>query len=65
MDTGTLQGIGTALAIIAFTGVCLWAWSDRRKTDFDEAANLPFADEHPAAHTTATTTRTGDQGNAS
>ena len=45
MDTGTLQGIGTLLAIIAFTGVCIWAWSGKRKADFDEAANLPFADE--------------------
>ncbi|HEY9036179.1 MAG TPA: cbb3-type cytochrome c oxidase subunit 3 [Pseudomonadales bacterium] len=45
MDIGTLQGIGTLLAIIAFSGVCIWAWSDKRKAEFEEAANLPFADD--------------------
>jgi len=48
MDTGTLQGIGTLLAILAFSGVCIWAWSDKRKADFEEAANLPFADDTAA-----------------
>ena len=45
MDINTLRGITTALALIAFIGVVIWAWSKRRKTDFDEAANLPFADD--------------------
>jgi cytochrome c oxidase cbb3-type subunit 4 len=45
MDTGTLQGIGTILAMAAFVGVCVWAWSSKNKADFDEAAQLPFADE--------------------
>jgi cytochrome c oxidase cbb3-type subunit 4 len=45
MDIGTLRGLGTALVLIAFIGVTLWAYSSRRKKDFDEAANLPFADD--------------------
>jgi|GEM_PF-184583 cytochrome c oxidase cbb3-type subunit 4 len=45
MDTGTFRGIITGLLIIAFLGLTLWAYSKRRKPDFDEAANLPFADE--------------------
>lgn len=45
MDIATLQGIGTVLAFAAITGVFLWAWSDRRKPAFEEAANLPFADD--------------------
>ena len=40
------MGIATLLAFAAFIGVCVWAWSDRRKAQFDEAAQLPFADEH-------------------
>ncbi len=60
MDTGTLQGIGTLLAITAFTGVCIWAWSDKRKADFEEAANLPFADD-----TAPTPSPNRDQENAS
>ncbi len=45
MDISTLRGIFTALALIAFIGVWIWAWSGKRKRAFDEAANLPFADD--------------------
>ena len=45
MDINTLRGIATLLALIAFLGVCWWAYGDKRKRDFDEAANLPFADD--------------------
>jgi cytochrome c oxidase cbb3-type subunit 4 len=31
--------------MIAFIGLCIWAYSSKRKKAFDEAANLPFADE--------------------
>ena len=45
MDQGTLEGIGTLLAMSAFIAVCVWAYSGRNKARFDEAAMLPFADE--------------------
>lgn len=45
MSQGTFQGIATILAMVAFLGVCWWAFSSHKKKDFDEAANLPFADE--------------------
>jgi cytochrome c oxidase cbb3-type subunit 4 len=45
MDMNTMRGIGTLLAFAAFLGVCWWAYGSRRKQGFDEAANLPFADE--------------------
>ncbi|MDN3523460.1 cbb3-type cytochrome oxidase subunit 3 [Halomonas ramblicola] len=45
MDSGTLSGILTGILIIAFLGITAWAYSKRRKKDFDEAANLPFADD--------------------
>ena len=48
MDIGTLRGLGTILGIVAFIGVVLWAYSSKRKKSFDEAANLPFADEPDA-----------------
>lgn len=28
-----------------FIGIIVWAFSKKRKSSFDEAANLPFADE--------------------
>ncbi|GHA99931.1 CcoQ/FixQ family Cbb3-type cytochrome c oxidase assembly chaperone [Modicisalibacter luteus] len=45
MDIGTFRGITTLLIMIAFIGVVFWAYSKRRKKDFDEASHLPFADE--------------------
>jgi cytochrome c oxidase cbb3-type subunit 4 len=45
MDINTLRGIATVMVMIAFIGICLWAYNRKRKTSFDEAANLPFADE--------------------
>ncbi|ATJ81692.1 cbb3-type cytochrome oxidase subunit 3 [Halomonas beimenensis] len=45
MDIGTVRGIITGILIVAFLGLVWWAYSKRRKKDFDEAANLPFADE--------------------
>ncbi|MCL7463402.1 cbb3-type cytochrome c oxidase subunit 3 [Pseudomonas sp. NW5] len=48
MDIGTLRGLGTAMVLIAFVGLLLWAFSGKRKKSFDDAANLPFADEPPS-----------------
>ncbi|MGM0833232.1 CcoQ/FixQ family Cbb3-type cytochrome c oxidase assembly chaperone [Halomonas qinghailakensis] len=45
MDTGTFRGLITLFLIVAFIGIFIWAYSKRRKPDFEEAANLPFADE--------------------
>jgi len=50
MDINTLRGIFTLLALIAFIGVCIWAWGSRRKRSFEEAANLPFADDDIDQH---------------
>jgi cbb3-type cytochrome oxidase subunit 3 len=44
MDLGTLSGITTALLMAAFIGVVIWAWSGKRKKDFDAAARLPLSD---------------------
>ncbi len=45
MDINTVRGLSTIFVAIAFIGVCWWAFSPKRKKRFDEAANLPFADE--------------------
>lgn len=42
MDQGTLQGIGTILVMLAFFGICWWAYSGHKKQDFEEAAQLVF-----------------------
>ncbi|CAD5108176.1 cbb3-type cytochrome oxidase subunit 3 [Zestomonas carbonaria] len=48
MDIGTIRGLGTLVIFIAFIGLALWAFSSRRKKDFDEATLLPFADDPEA-----------------
>ncbi len=45
MDIGTLRGLGTVLVLVAFISLVIWAYNGKRKSSFDEAANLPFADE--------------------
>jgi len=45
MDQGTIEGIGTILAMAAFLGVCWWAFSKHKKKDFEEASRLPFDDD--------------------
>ncbi|MEY6433864.1 cbb3-type cytochrome c oxidase subunit 3 [Thioalkalicoccus limnaeus] len=39
------HGLWTLLLMAAFVGVVVWAWSGRRKKDFDEAANLPLQED--------------------
>jgi len=45
MDINDLRGLSTAFLLVAFIGLCFWAYNSKRKKEFDEAANLPFADE--------------------
>ncbi|MCZ4339566.1 CcoQ/FixQ family Cbb3-type cytochrome c oxidase assembly chaperone [Shewanella colwelliana] len=45
MDYGTIQGIITIVVMLTFVGIFAWAYSARRKNQFDEAANLVFSDE--------------------
>ena len=45
MDTGLLHGLWTALLLVTFAAIVAWAWSGRRKRDFDEAARLPLEED--------------------
>jgi cytochrome c oxidase cbb3-type subunit 4 len=49
MDVNDLRSAVTVLSLLLFLWLVGWAWSRGRKTDFDEAARLPFEDE--AEHT--------------
>lgn len=33
----------TVVLLVIFIGIVIWAYSRRRKKDFDEAARLPFS----------------------
>ena len=45
MDTNDMRVAMTVLAFVVFVGIVVWAFSRKRKHDFDEAARLPFSGE--------------------
>jgi cytochrome c oxidase cbb3-type subunit 4 len=45
MDAGILHGVWTAALLAVFAAIVAWAWSGRRKRDFDEAARLPLDED--------------------
>ena len=40
-----IQSIWTIVIMVTFLGIVVWAYSSKRKSDFDEAARLPFEDD--------------------
>lgn len=44
-----VSGIVTAILLVLFIAGWIWAWSPRRKRDFDAAARLPLDDQAPYA----------------
>jgi cytochrome c oxidase cbb3-type subunit 4 len=58
MDVNDLRSIITVACFLLFVGIVCWAWSGKRKADFDAAARLPLDDDQslPSA--------TGRHGNA-
>ena len=47
MDIGTVRGLITLALFVAFIALVIWAWSKRRKADFDELARMPLEDDPP------------------
>ncbi|MDX1454385.1 MAG: cbb3-type cytochrome c oxidase subunit 3 [Gammaproteobacteria bacterium] len=49
MDIHVVRGLYTLLLLIVFVAIWAWAWSGKRKARFEEASQLPFADESPVS----------------
>ena len=47
-----VHGWWTAVLLVAFVGIVVWAWSAKRKADFDAAARIPLEDEPPGEAST-------------
>jgi cytochrome c oxidase cbb3-type subunit 4 len=45
MEINDLRSIYTVISLLVFVGIVAWAWSNRNKASFDEAAQLPFKDD--------------------
>lgn len=45
MDVNDLRAGITIVSFVIFVGIVYWAFNGRQKSRFDEAANLPFADD--------------------
>ena len=45
MDVSLIQSIWTVVVLVLFVGIVIWAWSSKRKQEFDEAANIPFHED--------------------
>lgn len=45
MDIGTILSGWTLLCLIVFVAICVWAWSGKRKSTFEDAARIPFNED--------------------
>ena len=51
----------TVVSFVAFVGVVVWAYSGRRKREFDDAANAPFARPDDAGGVAASRVHSGER----
>ena len=49
MNYSELSSIMTVVMMTVFIGIVLWAWSGKRREDFEAAARVPLDDEAPVA----------------
>ena len=45
-DAGTIRGLGTLVVAIAFIGLSLWVFNNRRNAEFEQARLLKFTNEN-------------------
>lgn len=55
-----ISGVITAVLLVVFLGGWAWAWSPRRRRDFDEAALLPLDDGTAPEHVGARNNGNGE-----
>jgi cytochrome c oxidase cbb3-type subunit 4 len=47
MNYSELSSVMTVVMMAIFIGIVLWAWSGRRREDFEAAARVPLEDDLP------------------
>ncbi|MBW2274918.1 MAG: cbb3-type cytochrome c oxidase subunit 3 [Deltaproteobacteria bacterium] len=53
MEMGALRGYITLATMLAFVGICWWAYRSGNRERFEEDALLPFADEVDTSQSTS------------
>jgi cytochrome c oxidase cbb3-type subunit 4 len=51
MSIAFVQSVWTVIAMVVFIGIVIWAYSSRRKKDFEQASYLAQDDDHPVSDT--------------
>jgi cytochrome c oxidase cbb3-type subunit 4 len=49
MDYPLMSSIMTVVMMTVFIGIVLWAWSGKRRADFEAAARVPLEDDEEPA----------------
>jgi cytochrome c oxidase cbb3-type subunit 4 len=49
MNYSELSSIMTVVMMTVFIGIVLWAWSGKRREDFEAAARVPLDDDEPVS----------------
>ena len=57
MDINDLRGIITAVTMLAFVALSIFAWRRYRRAEFDESARRPLEDDHYITEDIANHTR--------
>lgn len=47
MDFYTIHTVWTLIAFVMFIGIVVWAWSGKRKEEFEYMSRVPLDDDRP------------------
>ncbi len=47
MSSAFVQSVWTVIVFVVFIGIVVWAYSSRRKADFDKAGRMAMDDDKP------------------
>ena len=47
MSVAFVQSVWTVIAMVVFIGIVIWAFSKRKKADFEEAGRMALNDDEP------------------
>lgn len=61
MDINDIRAAYTVVMFVVVVGIYFWAWSKKRKHDFNEAANLPFNEPDQPSSVTSTNDNSGEK----